>query len=32
MEYYNDKLIMIHNNSTLEDVYKSVDDILKGDD
>ncbi len=32
INYYEDKLITIYNNSSLEDVFKSVDDILKGDE
>ena len=32
LDYYGDKVVTIHNNTTLEDVYKSVDEILKGDE
>ena len=32
LEYYGDKVVTIYNNTSLEDVYKSVDEILKGDD
>ena len=32
INYYKDKLITIHNNSSLEEVYKNVDNILKGDE
>jgi len=32
LEYYGDKVITIYNNTSLEDVYESVDQILKGDE
>ena len=32
LDYYGDKVVTIYNNTTLEDVYKSVDEILKGDE
>ena len=32
LEYYGNKVVTIYNNTSLEDVYKSVDEILKGDD
>ena len=32
LEYYGDKVITIYNNTSLEDVYKMVDNILKGDE
>ena len=32
LNYYGDKVVTIYNNTTLEDVYKSVDSILKGDE
>ena len=32
LKYYGDKVITIYNNSSLEDIYKSVDDIFKGDE
>ena len=31
LKYYGDKVITIYNNSSLEDIYKSVDNIFKGD-
>lgn len=31
LNYYKDKVVTIYNNSTLEDVFKDVDEILKGD-
>ena len=30
LEYYGDKVVTIYNNTSLEDVYKSVDEVLKG--
>ncbi len=32
LNYYGDKVVTIYNNTTLEDVYKSVDNVLKGDE
>ena len=32
LEYYGDKVVTIYNNTSLEDVYKSVDEVLKGDE
>ena len=32
IDYYKDKVITINNNSSLEDVYKATDEILKGDE
>lgn len=32
LEYYGDKVVTIYNNTSLEDVYKSVDQVLKGDE
>ena len=32
LDYYGDKVVTIYNNTTLEDVYKMTDEILKGDD
>lgn len=32
VNYYKDKLITVHNNTTFEEVYKKVDNILEGDD
>ena len=32
LKYYSDKVITIYNNSSLEDIYKSVDNIFKGDE
>lgn len=32
LNYYGDKVITIYNNSTLEDIYKNVDELLKGDE
>ena len=32
LKYYGDKVITIYNNSSLEDIYKSVDNIFKGDE
>lgn len=32
LNYYKDKVITIYNNSTLEEIYRSVDEIIKGDD
>ena len=32
LKYYGDKVITIYNNTSLEDVYESVDKILKGDE
>jgi adenylate kinase len=31
LDYYGDKVVTIYNNTSLEDVYESVDKILKGD-
>jgi len=31
LDYYNDKVITIYNNSTIEDIYKNVDEIIEGD-
>ncbi|MBR3117266.1 MAG: nucleoside monophosphate kinase [Bacilli bacterium] len=32
LKYYGDKVITIYNNSTLEDIYKNVDELLEGDE
>lgn len=32
LDYYGDKVVTIYNNTSLEDVYESVDKILKGDE
>ena len=32
LNYYKDKVITIYNNGTLDDIYKDVDSIIKGDD
>lgn len=32
INYYKDKLVTIYNNSSLEDIFKNVDGILKGDE
>ena len=32
LEHYGDKVVTIYNNTSLEDVYKSVDEVLKGDE
>ena len=32
LNYYGDKVVTIYNNTTLEDVFKQVDEILKGDE
>lgn len=32
LDYYGDKVVTIYNNTTLEDVYKATDEILKGDE
>ena len=32
LDYYGDKIITIYNNSTLEDIFKNVDELLKGDE
>lgn len=31
LDYYGDKVVTIYNNTSLEDVYESVDKVLKGD-
>jgi adenylate kinase len=32
VEYYKDKIVKINNNKTLEDLYSTIDSIIKGDD
>ena len=32
LDYYGDKVVTIYNNTSLEDVYDSVDKVLKGDE
>lgn len=32
LDYYGDKVVTIYNNTSLEDVYDSVDNVLKGDE
>ena len=32
LDYYGDKVVTIYNNTSLEDVYESVDKVLKGDE
>ena len=32
LDYYGDKVVTIYNNTSLEDVYKETDKIMKGDE
>ena len=32
VNYYGDKVITIYNDKTIEDMYKTIDNIFKGDE